>query len=198
MMTLMRRIGLVLALATLAGCASAPKVGVDHNPAYDFTSKTRFAVLRPEAAIAATSGRGAPVMNDLIAERLTNAIEASLRARGYTIVPTTQADMFVTFFVTAEDRTDIHTYNSGFGYRRCWDPLMCAGWANPEVTVQQYTVGTLLIDFIDPVTGSLQWRGTTSKRLPSKPPSPEQRDETAHEVVQAIIDQFPPGREPAP
>jgi len=192
------RLTLGLGLALLAGCASTPKVNVDHNPAYDFAGRATYAVLRPEAAIAATSGRGAPVMNDLMAERLTVAIERSLRSRGYTIVPPAEADMLVTFFVTAENRTDIHTYNTGFGYGRCWDPMRCAGWANPEVSVQNYTVGTLLIDFIDPKSGTLQWRGTTTKRLPSKPPSVEKRDQTAHDVVQAIIDQFPPGRLPAP
>ncbi|MEZ5559855.1 MAG: DUF4136 domain-containing protein [Pseudomonadales bacterium] len=196
-MTPLTRTGLALGLLILAGCASTPEVGVDHNPAYDFAGKTRFAVLRPEAAIAAIGGRGTPVMDDLMANRLTRTIEGSLRARGYTIVPADQADMIVTFLVTTRDQTDVQAYNTGFGYRRCWDPRFCTGWANPEITIRQYTVGTLFIDFIDPATGSLQWRGTTSKRLPSKPPSQEKRDETASEVVNAIIDQFPPGHAPA-
>ncbi len=183
-------------LAVLVGCASTPKVSVDHSPNYDFAAKTRFAVLRPEAAVAALGGHGAPVMNDLMAQRLTSTIERALTARGYQLVRPDQAEMFVTFFVTTENRTDIHTYNSGFGYGRCWDPLRCAGWANPEVSVQQYTVGTLFLDFIDPRSETLQWRGTTSTRLPSNP-SQEKRDEIANKVVTAIVDQFPPGRAPA-
>lgn len=187
---------LCLCLGIFAGCASSPKVSVDHSPNYAFAAKTRFAVLRPEAAVAAMGGRGAPVMNDLMAQRLTTTIERALTARGYQIVPPGQADMFVTFFVTTENRTDIHTYNSGFGYGRCWDPMRCAGWANPEVSVQQYAVGTLFLDFIDPQSETLQWRGTTSTRLPSNP-SQEKRDALADKVVTAIIDQFPPGRTPA-
>jgi hypothetical protein len=187
---------LALGLAMLAACATTPRVSVDHNPDFDFGAKTRFAVMRPEAAVAAMGGRGAPVMNDLMAQRLTRTIQTAMTARGFQMVSPAEADMFVTFFVTTENRTDIHTYNTGFGYGRCWDRFRCAGWANPEVSVQQYQMGTLFIDFIDPQSGVLQWRGTTSTRLPSNP-SQEKRDETANKVVTAIIDQFPPGHVPA-
>lgn len=183
-------------LALLAGCASTPQVRVDHNPAFQFAGKVRFAVLRPELAVAALGGQGAPVMNDLMAQRFTTTIERNLRARGYEIVPRQQADMLVTFFVTTENRTDVRTYNSGFGYGRCWNTMHCAAWASPEVSVQNYKVGTLFIDFIDPASNTLQWRGTTSKRLPGNP-SVEERDQLAELVVRAIIDQFPPGHIPA-
>lgn len=189
------RIVIGLCIAILAGCASTPRVSVDHNPSFEFANKTRFAVLRPELAVAALGGRGAPVMNDLMAQRLTTTIERNLRERGYEVVPAPQADMYVTFFVTTENRTDVHTYNTGFGYGRCWDAWRCAAWASPEVSVQNYTVGTLFIDFIDPASEKLQWRGTTSTRLPSNP-SQDRRDELAERVVHAIIAQFPPGRVP--
>jgi Domain of unknown function (DUF4136) len=166
----------------LAGCETTPKVGVDYNPQYVFAGKTRFAVVRPTG----------PGMNDLMVQRLGGAIESALAARGYRIVPAAQADMLVSFFVTSQNKADVHTYNTGFAYRRCWDPLRCAGWASPEVDVRYYTEGTLLIDFIDPASKTLEWRGTTSKRLASKP-SPSERDELAKEVVDAIIAQYPPG-----
>lgn len=187
------RIVIGLCLALLAGCASTPKVRTDHNPAFQFAGKTRFAVLRPELAVAALGGHGAPVMNDLMAQRFTTTIERNLRERGFEIVPKQQADMYVTFFVTTENRTDVQTYNSGFGYGRCWNTMRCAAWASPEVSVQNYTVGTLFIDFIDPASNTLQWRGTTTKRLPGGNPSVEDRDKLAELVVHAIIDQFPPG-----
>lgn len=185
----------LVCLALVTACASAPKVSVDHNPSFDFASKTRFAVLRPEMAMAALGGGGAPVMNDLMARRLTNAIERELGSRGFALVPPDQADLLVTFFVTTDNRTDVRTYNTGFRYGRCWDPYRCAGWASPEISVQQYTVGTLFVDFVDPASKTLQWRGTTSHRLPSNP-SQEKRDALVNEVVHAIIEQFPPGRTP--
>jgi hypothetical protein len=190
------RVFLGVLIAILAGCASTPKVSVDSNPGFAFAGKSKFAVLRPEAAVAALGGSGAPVMNDLIARRLTTALEQHLRARGYQVVTPAEADMFVSFYVTTENRTDVRTYNDGFGYGRCWDPYRCAGWASPEISVQHYTQGTLFVDFIDPESKTLQWRGTTSKRLPSNP-TQQERDELVNLVVGAIIDQYPPGRVPA-
>jgi hypothetical protein len=174
---------LVLGALLLAGCETTPQVSVDYNPQYAFAGKPRFAVVRPA---------NNAVVNDLMAQRITGASESALTARGYAIVPPAQADMLVSFFVTSQDKADVHTYNTGFAYRRCWDPLRCAGWASPEVDVRYYTEGTLLIDFVDPASKTLEWRGSTSKRLPSKP-SPADRDRIAKEVVEAIIAQYPPG-----
>lgn len=183
--SLMYVLGLACALL-LAACESTPRVAVDYNPGFAFAGKTRFAVIRPTV----------PGMNDLMAQRLMSSIESALRARGYQIVPPEQAELYASFFVTSQNKADVQTYNSGFAYRRCWDPYRCAGWASPQVDVRYYTEGTLMIDVIDPASKSLQWRGTTSKRLPSKP-SPAERDKIASEVVGAILAQYPPGAAPA-
>jgi hypothetical protein len=178
----------ILLCALLAGCETTPKVDVDFNPEFSFAGKTRFAVLLPEVA----GGGAVPAMNAMVAQRITRAVEAGLAARGYQIVEPGQAQMYVTFFVTSQDRADVHSYNTGFSYRRCWDPMRCGAYLNPEIDVRYYKQGTLLLDFIDPASKSLQWRGVTSKRLPSDPSAAE-RSELATEVVNAILDQFPPG-----
>ena len=172
----------LLSVLLLVGCESTPKVGVDYNPQYAFAGKTRFAVVRPESTGA----------NDLVSQRLAREIENSLEAKGYTIVAPPQAELFVSFYVTTQNKVDVRTYNSGYGYRHCWDPLRCAAWARPEVDVKYYNEGSLLIDVIDPASKTLEWRGTTSKRLPSKA-SPAERDKLANEVVGAILAQYPPG-----
>jgi hypothetical protein len=33
-------------------------------------------------------------------------------------------------------------------------------WDGPDVTVRQYTEGTLVVDFVDPATHQALWRGT--------------------------------------
>jgi len=180
---------------TLAGCQSAPKVSTDYNTAYDFAGKKRLAVLDPETAMAAL---GKPVlgpgMNGLMSRRLTKTIEKELQARGYELVLSKQADMIVTFFVTSRNKTQVNSYNNGFGYRRCWDAYRCAAFASPQVDVKNYTEGTLFIDFIDPKEKMLEWRGVTSKRLPSKAnASISERDKLAAEVVGAILAKYPPG-----
>src|SRR5690348_16630887 len=96
----------------LAGCETQPKVGSDFNPQYDFAGKTRFAVMRPDVAQGGnTASTAVSVPNDLLAQRLTMAIEGALIARGMQVVPPAQADMIVTFFVTTQNQVDVRTYN---------------------------------------------------------------------------------------
>ncbi len=179
---------------TLAGCASSPEVSTDYNTAYSFAGKTRLAVMKPEAAMAALGKRAmVPGMNDLMARRISITIEKELEARGYQLVPAAKADLIVTFFVTSQNKTQVNNYNSGFGYRRCWDAYRCAAFASPQIDVKNYTEGTLFIDFIDTKDKTLQWRGVTSKRLPSKKASISERDKLAAEVVAAILAKYPPG-----
>ena len=97
--------------------------------------------------------------------------------------------MLVSFFVTSQSKTDIRTYNDGFSYRRCWS-ISCNTMAT-TVDVRNYEEGTLFIDFIDPTTRQLQWRGMVSKRLSSKRTSAE-RDKLIRESVEAVLATFPP------
>lgn len=176
-------------LAVLAGCESTPSVSTDFNPSFEFAGKTRFAVVRPDR-MAGRTGQGPIAMNDLLAERLTLAIESALTARGYQIVPAESADIITTFYVATQNKTDVQTYHTGMAWGRCVG-VRCAAWGPPmEVDVRNYQEGTLLIDMIDAKGKTLQWRGSTSKRLPSKP-SRSERDALVKEVVDAIIAKYP-------
>jgi hypothetical protein len=178
-------------VAVLAGCETTPEVNSDFNPSYQFAGKTRFAVLRPEKALALTGKQVTVVMNDLLAERITIAVENALVARGYQVVPVEQADLIASFYVSRENKTDIRTYNTGFAYGRCAGPYRCGAWGGPtEVDVRNYQEGTLLIDVFDAKGKTLEWRGSTSKRLPSKA-SRSERDALVKEVVDAIIAKYP-------
>ena len=184
------RLLLLIAAALLAGCETTPQVSTDFNPQYDFARSTKYAVMRPDVAQGAGNARTAVVVpNDLLAQRLTMAIEGALIARGMQVVNPEQADMIVTFFVTTQNQVDVRTYNAGFGYGACWT-YRCAAWASPQVDVRNYKEGTLYVDFIDKATHKLQWRGVTSERLPSKP-SREKRDQIVRDAVNAIIAQYP-------
>jgi hypothetical protein len=186
-----RHLFLVLfAALALAGCESTPKVNTDYNPAYAFAGKNRVAVMRPEKALE-LMGKGStgPVVSDLMAGRLTRTLEAALEARGYRIVPPAEAELVVTFMVNRESKTKVTTYNAGWGYQRCW---RCGPYMAPQqVDVQNYTEGTLIVDFIDTARRELVWRGISSKRLPKKA-SPADRDKLAREVVDAVIGAYPP------
>ena len=187
----LRIAALAVTALLLGACETAPRVSTDFNPQFDFASRTRFAVLRPDVAQGGNTARTAvAVPNDLLAQRLTMAIEGALIARGMQVVPPAQADMIVTFFVTTQNQVDVRTYNAGFGYGACWSPYRCAMYANPQVDVRNYKEGTLYVDFIDKATRKLEWRGVTSKRLPTSP-SREKRDQIVRDAVNAIVAKYP-------
>ncbi len=179
-----RLFSLLSFVALLGGCTSTPNVSTDFNPAYDFSAKHSFALVRK-----ASTGNGAAQSNDLLSNRIESAITTALAARGFKVVEPAQADMLVSFFVTSQSKTDIRTYNDGFSYRRCWS-ISCNTMAT-TVDVRNYEEGTLFIDFIDPASRELQWRGLVSKRLSSKRTSAE-RDKLIRESVEAVLATFPP------
>lgn len=187
---------LIATLAVLTGCETTPQVSTDHDPSFNFAGKTRVAVMRPEQALAAM-GKGGVVtgMNDLLAGRLTHTIEGTLEARGYTIVPPAQADLIVSFMVATQNKMQVTSYNTGWGFAGCWRCGAYGGYGAQQIDVRNYTEGTLFIDVIDTRGKTLVWRGQSSKRLPTKA-STSERDALAKEVVGAILAHFPPGSAP--
>ena len=57
--------------------------------------------------------------------------------------------------------------------------------------VSQYEEGTLLLDFVNPKSNQLMWRGS-AKATVMENASPEKREARINEGVQKILAQFPP------
>ncbi|HEX8950398.1 MAG TPA: DUF4136 domain-containing protein [Polyangia bacterium] len=62
-------------------------------------------------------------------------------------------DFFVAYHTRLEQKLDVNDW----GY-----PSVFWGAAPGPVTVDEYTQGTLMVDFIDPKTGQVFWRGTAT------------------------------------
>ena len=182
----LRILPLVLLALLASACSTTPSIETDYNSAYDFGRARSFAIVEP----ATVSNSIAMSSNDILHNRISSAIRAALTARGFQVVEPAQADMLVSFLVTTENKTEIHEYNTGFAYRSCW---RCGSWMGAStIDVDQYTEGTLFVDFIDPKSKQLQWRGTVSKRL-SKSRTMEERKQMVDEIVTSVIAKFPPG-----
>jgi len=187
----LRLVALMLLALLASGCSVSPSVETDYNPEYDFSRAHSFAIVEPTAV----SNSVAVGSDDILHNRIREALASALTARGFRIAPAAQADMLVSFLVTTENKTAIRSYNTGIDYYRCW---RCGGYFGgfgaglDTIDVDQYTEGTLFVDFIDPQSKQLQWRGAVTKRL-SKTRSIEERKQLVSEVVNQIVAQFPPG-----
>lgn len=181
-MKIIKLLTLAAALALLTACSSSPRINVDYDPEHDFAMIKSYHIVDRD--------RGG--LNDILEERVINAIDASMSSRQLSKVEAGEADVLVDFMVTAKDKTRVTSYNTMHSYNcyRCWG----GGYGGQQVDVRQYTEGSLIIDLHDPKTKKTFWRGVGTKAIGSNR-TPEQRDATAREYTEAIVSEMPlPGR----
>ena len=64
---------------------------------------------------------------------------------------------------------------------------------NTQLDVYQYEEGTFILDFVDPESMELIWRGIAQGELRNYS-SPVKRYERIDEVVQKVLSNFPPAK----
>jgi hypothetical protein len=168
----------LLAVA-LAACASV-HVTTDRDPKADFTR------LHAWEWMPRTPPADPIRENTLVCNRIRDAIGRELSAKGFAAAEGGGADFRVGFETASKEHIDVQSWPSwcwgGFGRHRWWH-----GWSE-DVTVTQYTVGTLVVGVVDPATGELLWRGTASGVVDEDSGSAERIDE----AVTKLLAEFPP------
>ncbi|MBV1915824.1 MAG: DUF4136 domain-containing protein [Pseudomonadales bacterium] len=173
----------------LAGCVTTYKVATDYDEKFDFKDKHTYALMAPENVKIAH--------NDLVKERIEMALHSQLKANGLTQVDKESADIWISYFGSNERQTDINSYeqyNGFYGYNRCYRCVYTAPMTTTSVQTVNYVEGTLMVDFIDPATKKLKWRGSTSSRATTSKAAEmtlEERDENVNAAVSAILAEYP-------
>jgi hypothetical protein len=179
---------LLPALLGLVACSGVP-VGQDYDSGIDFS---RYHGYRWDAATAAkesTTENNDPLMN----RRIHEAVDRVLAARGYTQAGD-KADFVVSYQTVVQGRTVSEGTSSsvsfGFGSFGHFGGI---GIVHGD-SIGERDEATLIIDVIDAGSGKLAWRGTSARYL-SRYDTPEELTETVNRHVDAILAQFPPGRQ---
>ena len=183
---------LVLLFTTLAllACATPMQIRTDRDPKADFSAFQTFAWIGPGPLARAKEGSGKPgVVSALDDQRIRGAVNRVLETRGYRLVDApAKADLVVAYSVGAEDKVRVHEspaigavypYPARYGYGS-W-------YGGSTVSVQQYTQGTLTLEFYDRQTEQAVWVGWASARL-SRRDNPQ---ELISEAVRKILANFP-------
>lgn len=167
---------LLLVAIILSSCGSV-NVLTDYDDNVDFSKYKTYAFYKPEIDKAKIS--------DLDKKRILRAIEFELESRGF--VKSTNPDLLVGIFTKSRERVNVNQ-NNNFTWGWGWNPWIWGG--NNNINVNQYTEGTLFIDFIDKEKKELIWQGigTGALRLENR----EKKEERIKEFVKEIIAQFPP------
>jgi hypothetical protein len=117
-------------------------------------------------------------------ERVKEAVDSQLAAKGWTQVPS-GGDVVVTARDAIHNQQELNTFYNGFGGGRRFG----GGIGTSTTTVDTYKVGTLIIDVIDGQTKNLIWRSAASDTLSNKP---DKNIKSLDKNVQKMFQHFPP------
>ena len=160
---------------------STVKVTTDYDTKANFNKYKTFAFYK--------TGIDKATISDLDKKRILRAIETELLAQGFT--KSENPDMLVSIFTKSREKVNVNQTNIGYGFGWGWNPWMWNGMNN--VNVNQYTEGTLFVDFIDKEKKELVWQGVGTGALRNL--NAEKKEARIKEFVKEIVSRFPPGKE---
>ncbi len=176
-------------VAALSGC-SGIKVYTDYDPGLDFSHYDTYAWM-PDKTEETGDYR---VDNDLVQRRVLQALVNQLELAGFREVSEAEADFWIAYRVDVLDKTQISSSGSyvtyGQGGRGRYGGVGYGG----GVDSYDYTEGVLVLDFIDPKTEELVWRGTAERRVDAAK-GPQKSEERINLAFAKILERFPPGKE---
>ena len=173
-----------LAMAALTACTTTPDVYTSTAPGADLSN------IRTYGFIAMASTDKAQY-ESLETNFLKVAVAQQLDLRGLRYDPQ-NPDVLMNFFINTEEKVRSRQVPAAGGYYAYRDPLYDDFAYDPvvyETRIEQFTVGTLTIDMIDPRQRKLIWEGSVTGRLTKS--DVRNLEATIDEAVKDIFTQFP-------
>lgn len=122
----------------------------------------------------------------LLVERIKDAVNAALAAKGWTQVDSGGDVSVVAMEITRNQQT-LNTFYDGFGGGWRWRGF--GGFGEATTTTEPYQVGTVVVDLFDGKTKNLIWRGSASDTLSN---NAEKNTKNLDKGVQKMFAHFPP------
>ena len=117
-------------------------------------------------------------------QRIQDAVDKQLQAKGWQKVDS-GGDVALTAVGATKNQQEYQTFYNGLGPGWWWGGF----GAETTTTVQNYRVGTLVLDMYDARNKRVIWRGTASDVLSDKP---EKNEKKLDKAVEKMLDHFPP------
>jgi Domain of unknown function (DUF4136) len=173
-----RKVVLVLmGTILLAGTTSAQQVKTDYDRSADFTQFKTY------------SWEHVKTKDALDVDRIKAAVNATLAARGWTLVKT-GGDVSIIAIEMTHDQQTLNTFYDGFGGGWGWRRFGGGGFGDATTTTETYRVGTLVVDLFDSKTKQLIWRGSASDTLSN---NSDKNIKNLDKGVEKMFKNFPPG-----
>jgi Domain of unknown function (DUF4136) len=173
----------VLAVAAALGLAGtvafAQDVKVDFDKDADFSKVKTFSIKI-----------GTSWNNPISEKRVLAEIQQGLTEKGWTATDEAKADALVVLHGATEKQKSLNTFYTGgyggYGWRGGWG----GGMSSSTTTVDEFTVGTLVVDVFDAKTKQLMYRGIAQDELSDKP---EKNAKKLAKASDKLFKDFPPG-----
>jgi Domain of unknown function (DUF4136) len=157
-----------------AGKSSAQQVKTDYDHSANFGQYKTY------------SWEKVQTKDPLLVDRIKNAVNSTLAAKGWTLVPS-GGDVEVFAIETTQNQQTLDTFYNGFGGGRRWGGF--GGFGDATTTVETYKVGTLVVDLFDAKTEKVIWRSSSSDTLSDKA---DKNTKNLDKGVNKMFQHFPP------
>lgn len=166
------KIFFVLLIMFLKISCSTISVNYDYNPTADFSSlKTYNWIPIPTAAN----------IDRINVDRMRNAVNTQLEAKGLEM-KSDNPDFLIATHIAKKEKIDIESWGYNYGY---YSP------GGSGVSTFYYEEGTIILDFVDPKTKDVLWRGTAKGEVDDAA-TPEKKEKRINEAIQKMLENFPP------
>jgi hypothetical protein len=126
-------------------------------------------------------------INNLDAERIKKAVNAELQAKGL-MLTSKNPDFLIAADIVTKEKQRITQWGYPY-YDSFW--IYDSAWV---LDYYQYEEGTFILDFLEPISKNLIWRGA-AKVVLDYANTPEKRDALIREAMQKILQNYPPPSE---
>jgi hypothetical protein len=162
-----------VALFTLA-CGYSIKTATDYDRNVSFSNYHSFSIMKGNSS-------GNPLMD----QRAVGDVASALTSKGWSEVPEGQEEATVVVHATTKTK---HTYETLYDGWRGW--RRWGGLGGATTFVQDYKVGTVVVDIFDAKSRQAVWHGFASDALSDNARS---NAKATQQAIDKMFDSFPPG-----
>jgi Domain of unknown function (DUF4136) len=177
-MKLQRAVFALMGMVLLfAGALSAQQVKTDYDRSANFGQYKTY------------SWEQVKTKDTLDVDRIKNAVNTALTAKGWTMVQS-GGDVSIVAMEMTQNQQTLNTFYDGFGGGWGWRRFGGGGFGQATTTTETYKVGTVVVDLFDTKTKQLIWRGAASDTLSN---NSDKNIKNLDKGVEKMFKNFPPG-----
>jgi Domain of unknown function (DUF4136) len=173
-LTVVRFVSVALLLILTRGTATAQQVAYNYLPGTNFSKYHTYKWVDIPSNVHP---------NQIVAQEIHDAVNNVLATKGFTLASGEKADLYVGYQCSVDRERQWNAWGMGGGLR----------WGGGMGTATSSTIsnGMLAVDFYDPTSQQLIWRGSATQTL--NPGGNPQKDmERLNKAVNKLLRRFPP------